>query len=138
MTNIHIDFGGDLYGEANDQYWLALGYNGTVGIIGNHFEGGRSLNGNPAENPNGKDHLLVYEITALPDLQPSLGAGKIGNVLFWEDGSDDDFNDFVIGTDFHNVLPTNVAAVPIPPTFMAGLLTMGVAGIGYAKRRWYS
>lgn len=76
------------------------GQSGPVTMSG-PYRLGRTGNGNTfssqtADNPDGRDHLITYEITGLPGQQ----AGTRTFVLFWEDTlssfSDFDYNDMVI------------------------------------------
>jgi hypothetical protein len=82
--------------------------------------GGISFTSDPADNFDGKDHMITYEIS-----------GPVsGYMLFFEDTKlidhDFDFNDVVLGT---------VHAVPLPMAFYSGMLCLGGLVMLGMKRR---
>ncbi|TVQ60680.1 MAG: hypothetical protein EA378_11380 [Phycisphaerales bacterium] len=96
-------------------------------------------------NNNGRDRVITFDITGLETLNvsalgfggqnidltslPALGAGKGTFLMFFETGSDDDFQDIVILA--HNI--KNVPIVPAPSAAALGLL--GLGGIVARRRR---
>ncbi len=94
-----------------DFKWARRGGNGTAS----------SKN---TDNPDDIDHLVSYEITGLDAPEPVY-------MLFFEDlyqsnnQYDSDFNDLVV----------EVASVPTPGAFGAGLALLGVAGLVRRRRR---
>ncbi len=79
-----------------------------------------------SDNGNGEDHMVTWQIT---DLSNPSGPNRW--VLAWEDlplgGSDRDYNDLVV--------EVSTVAVPTPTAALAGLGTLGLAGIGSMVRR---
>ncbi len=96
-------------------------------------------------NNNGRDRVITFDITGLETLYvsalgfggqdidlttlPPLLAGKGTFLMFFETGSDDDFQDIVILA--HNI--RNVPIVPAPSAAALGLL--GLGGIASRRRR---
>jgi hypothetical protein len=83
--------------------------------------GGITFTSDPADNFDGNDHMITYEIS---------GAVS-GYMLFFEDTKlldhDFDFNDVVLGT---------VHAVPLPAAFYGGIVCLGglvLMGLGRRK-----
>ncbi len=101
-----------------------------------------------AANNAGRDRMITFDITGLDTLfvsslgfggqdidltaLPALGAGKGTFLLFFETGSDDDFQDLVVLA--HNVgFGRNIPIIPLPSA--AGLGFLGLAGLAARRRR---
>lgn len=86
--------------DVNGKNFNVTGQAGAVSM-GSAYRLGRSGNGNTfssqtSDNPDGRDHLITFEMSGLPNQQ----AGTRTVVLFWEDTlsaqSDFDYNDMVV------------------------------------------
>ncbi|TVQ60679.1 MAG: hypothetical protein EA378_11375 [Phycisphaerales bacterium] len=99
-----------------------------------------------ADNNAGRDRMITFDITGLETLNvsafggididltalPALGEGKGTFLLFFETGSDNDFQDLVVLA--HNVgFGRNVPIIPLPSA--AGLGFLGLAGLAARRRR---
>lgn len=115
------------------------GETGALPMIGKYRLGregeGRVFSSSPTDNKDGRDHMVTYAITGIPN-QPS-------NVqtwmLFWEDKpartSDFNFNDLVVELKTDPPLSVNAPppplAIPLPPAGLSGLT--GLLGLALAK-----
>jgi hypothetical protein len=83
---------------------------------------GTTFTSDPADNVDGRDHLVTY----------ALSGAASGYVLFFEDANglrpnaDFDYNDVVL---------SSVASVPLPGAFAAGLVCLGGMGAARVVRR---
>jgi hypothetical protein len=100
-----------------------------------------------AANNGGKDRVITFDITGLETLfvsalgfggndidltsLPALQAGKGTFLMFFETGSDDDFQDLVVLV--HNVRMSPGTVIPLPSA--AGIGFLGLAGLAARRRR---